>query len=532
VNLRDYLQILGRRKWLVILVTLAIPAAAVVYSLQQDPAYRASAEVLLSRQDIAGALSGAPDTSASRDADRDARTQSELARVPAVGEAAIRAAGVPVSIGAFLAKSSVASSPKSDLLEFQVEHGTRRGAMRLVNSYARAFARYREALDTSSLRRARRGVAARMRRLEASGERTSALHRSLAVKDEELRVLQALQTSHAAVVRTADSAAKIRPNPVRNGILALVLALMLGVGLAFFRDTLDTRMRSAQEIAERLKLPLLARLPKPPRHLRKQNQIVMLAEPHGSAAEAFRVLRTNLDLVNVDGGVRTIIVTSAVQEEGKSTTIANLGVVAARSGRRVVLVDLDLRRGDLDQLFGLANQPGITDVALGEVSLSDALIEIDVNPDGDILLAHGHMASAPSDAGSLEILTAGWFPADTVGDFVVSEAVADILGQLGETSDLVIVDAPPFLQTSDAMALAARVDGIVIVSRLGVRRPTLDELNRTLTQSIAKKLGVVVTGDELEHDYYGGYYGTGSGNGQGASARRAAARAAPDRRNP
>ena len=227
----------------------------------------------------------------------------------------------------------------------------------------------------------------RLRRLEESGQRDSALHRSLEVKDEELRVLQALQTSRAAVVRRADSAAKIRPKPVRNGILALVLGLMLGVGLAFLRDTLDTRMRSAQEIAERLKLPLLARLPKPPRHLRKQNQIVMLAEPHGSAAEAFRALRTNLDLVNVDGGVRTIIVTSAVQEEGKSTTIANLGVVAARAGRRVVLVDLDLRRGDLDQLFGLANQPGITDVALGEVSLSDALIAIDVNPDGDILLA-------------------------------------------------------------------------------------------------------------------------------------------------
>ena len=83
------------------------------------------------------------------------------------------------------------------------------------------------------------------------------------------------------------------------------------------------------------------------------------------------------------------------------------------------------------------------------------------------------------------------------------------------------------------MALAARVDGIVIVTRLGVRRPTLDELSRTLTQSMAKKLGLVVTGDEFEHSYYGGYYGSESSNGQGgASARRAAARAAPGRRNP
>ena len=510
-----------------IAVVLAIPAAAVAYSLQQDPAYRASAEVLLSRQDIAGALSGTPDTTGSGDADREARTQSQLARVPTVAEAAIRASGVPVSLDTFLEKSSVTSSPKSDLLTFEVEHGTRAGARRLVNAYASAFAGYREALDTTSLRRARRGVLSRMKRLEEDGQRDSALHRSLEVKDEELRVLQALQTSRAAVVRRADSAAKIRPKPLRNGILALVLALMLGVGLAFARDTLDTRMRSAHEIAERLKLPLLARLPKPPRQLRKDNKIVMLAEPHGRAADAFRTLRTSLDLSNVDGDARTMIFTSALQEEGKSTTIANLGVAAARAGRRIVLVDLDLRRGDLDELFGLANQPGITDEALGEVSLSDALVPIDVNPDGDIMVARPRITSGSHEStGSLELLTAGWFPADTVGDFVVSDAVSRILRELTETADLVIVDAPPMLQTSDAMALAARVDAIVVVTRLGVRRPTLDELSRTLTQSVARKLGVVVTGDEFEQSYYGGYYGTESGNGYGAPGRRVAARRA------
>jgi polysaccharide biosynthesis transport protein len=525
LNLRDYLQILARRKWLVMLIVVAIPAAAVVYSLQQDPAYRATAEVLLSRQDIAGALSGTPDATGSGDADRDARTQSELARVPAVAAAAIEDAGIRVSLDGFIADSGVTSSPKSDLLTFEVEHGTREGAQRLVNAYARAFARYREALDTSALRRARRGVLSRLRRLEEDGQGDSALQRSLEVKDEELRVLQALQTSRAAVVRRADSAEKVRPKPVRNGILALVLALMLGVGLAFVRDTLDTRMRSAHEIAERLKLPLLARLPRPPRQLRKDNKIVMLAEPHGHAADAFRVLRTNLDLANVDGHARTMIFTSAVQEEGKSTTIANLGVAAARAGRRIVLVDLDLRRGDLDELFGLANQPGITDVALGEVSLGDALVPIDVNPDGDIMIARPRITSgAHESTGSLELLTAGWFPADTVGDFVVSDAVSGILRQLTESADLVIVDAPPMLQTSDAMALASRVDAIVVVTRLGVRRPTLDELSRTLTQSIAKKLGVVVTGDEFEQSYYGGYYGNESGNGHGAPPRRVAAR--------
>jgi tyrosine-protein kinase len=511
LSLRDYLQILWRCRWLVIAVIVAVPAGAVVYSLQQAPAYRADAEVLLSHQDVAAALSGTPDTRLSQDADRDARTQSQLARVPAVATAAIEAAGVPMSLGAFFKDSSVTSSPNSDLLEFRVEHRTRTGAERLVNAYARAFVRYREALDTTSLRRAQREVAGRLHRLAASGDRRTALYRNLAAKHEELRVLRTLQTSRAAVVQSADSAAKVRPKPVRNGILGFVLALILGGILAFLWDALSARVRSAPEIAEHLQLPLLARLPKPARRLRKQNQLVMLAEPHDAAAEAFRVLRTNLDLVNVDRGARTIMVVSAVEGEGKSTTIANLAVAAARAGRHVVLVDLDLRRGDIDQLFGVANWPGITDVAYGKLGLTDALVPIDVNPGW-----HAQPITIPAIAvreptGSLQILPAGQLPSEA-GDFVVSDTTAEILAELRQAADLIVIDAPPLLQAGDAMAISARVDGVVIVAQLDVRRSTLDELSRTLEQSTADKLGLIVTGDKLDQSHYGGYYGSMSAN--------------------
>ena len=120
---------------------------------------------------------------------------------------------------------------------------------------------------------------------------------------------------------------------------------MLGVGLAFGIDALDTRVRSATEIGERLGLPLLARVPPPPKGFAKENRLVMLAQPTGTSAEAFRMLRTNLDFATLeDVDVRTILVTSAVEQEGKSTTAANLALAEARAGRRVALVDLDLRR--------------------------------------------------------------------------------------------------------------------------------------------------------------------------------------------
>jgi polysaccharide biosynthesis transport protein len=502
LSLRDYLEILWRRKWIVLLATVALPAAVVAYSLQQDPSYRATADVLLSRQDIAAALSGAADPGAAQNADRDTRTQAALARVPAVARAAIDEAGVPISLNSFFEQSSVTSSQNSDLLGFQVEYRTRSGAERLVNAYARAFADYREALDTASLRRARREVRTRLRRLADQGNRDSAVYRSLQDKEEALRVLSALQTSHAVVVRTADGAAKVRPKPVRNGVLALVLGAMVGLGIAFLRNALDTRMRSAREIAGRLRVPLLGRLPKVPRHLRKQNRLVMLAEPGGMEAEAFRVLRTNLELANIDREAKVIMVTSALEGEGKSTTISNLAVAAALAGKRVVLVDLDLRRGDIDELFGVANQPGITGVALGLLSLNNALVTIDVGANGDGRLAPSRLASATGEPGSLRILPGGVLLSDA-GDFVISDPVGDILRQLRESADIVLVDAPPFLQAGDALAITGRVDGVVIVTRLNAERPTLDELARTLEQSAALTLGVVVTGDSSEHRFYG-----------------------------
>jgi Mrp family chromosome partitioning ATPase len=165
------------------------------------------------------------------------------------------------------------------------------------------------------------------------------------------------------------------------------------------------------------------------------------------------------------------------------------------------------------------------------VTLADALVPIDVTRDGGALLMPSQLATASGEpAGSLEILPAGQLPPDA-GDFVVSDAVADILAQLGETADLIVIDAPPFLQAGDAIAIAARVDGVVVVTRLGGRRPTLDELSLTLEQSMADKLGVIVTGDQFERHYYGGYYSSKPASRRHSSAHRLVDNPAQGRRN-
>ncbi len=165
-----------------------------------------------------------------------------------------------------------------------------------------AFAEYRGELDTQALTRARsRRSSASSHNWRPRASTNSPLHDSLLEKSETLATLETLQTSRASVIRSADEAVKVAPTPMRNAVLGLALGLVLGVGLAFAIDALDTRVRHASEIGSALGLTLLARIPAPSRSLQKDDQLVMIATPRDSAAEAFRMLRTNLDFARLEG---------------------------------------------------------------------------------------------------------------------------------------------------------------------------------------------------------------------------------------
>jgi Mrp family chromosome partitioning ATPase len=251
----------------------------------------------------------------------------------------------------------------------------------------------------------------------------------------------------------------------------------------------------------------------------------MLDEPMGVQAEAFRMLRTNVEFAALGKDVQTLMVTSAVEKEGKSTTIANLAVALARAGQRVVLVDLDLRRPFVNRFFELGSAAGVTQVALGHVGVDEALVSIrldgplaDVANFASIVTGNGQVRIATNGNGngngrlthgSLHVLPSGPIPPDP-GEFVGTARLTEILEQLRDRADIVLVDAPPLFHVGDGLVLSAKVDGVVVVTRMEfVRRPMLAEMHRLLETMPTVKLGFVVTGAEAEESYgngYGGYY--------------------------
>ncbi|MGH3135771.1 MAG: division plane positioning ATPase MipZ, partial [Gaiellaceae bacterium] len=439
-----------------LLTTVVIAGVAFYQSSREDALYSASSQVLLKYQSLASGLTGIQDLSTVyQDPQRVAQTQTQIAMSPDVARRVVAAAKIPgLDVGAFLGSASVLAATDSDILNFNITYGDGETAAKLATIHAQEFIAHRRELDTESLVAARKELRGRIEELEQTGFQDSPVLARLVESEQQLRTMEALQTANASLLRPATGAGQVQPRPQRAAVLGVMLGLMLGIGLAFVRDAFDTRVRSSAEIGETLGTTLLARIPAPPKKLRDHNRLVMTASPNGPHAEAFRMLRANLEFVNLDRGARSIMVTSALEEEGKSTTVANLAVALARAGQKVVLVDLDLRRPAIGRFFGIAgSEPGVTNVVVGSVPLDRALVEVVRMPGARGGAAHvaGNGAGTDADgagstsgAGVLKVLTSGPVPRDP-GEFVNTTRLAATLEQLTQMFDFVLIDTPPLL---------------------------------------------------------------------------------------
>lgn len=266
---------------------------------------------------------------------------------------------------------------------------------------------------------------------------------------EDIERVKAGSTSPVKVTLTKTpvvETAPVSPKPVRNILLGLVLGLLLGIGIAVLRHTLDTRVRTKEDVEDLSDdLTVIGSIPfdsDAPEH-----PLLVQSDPHSTRAESFRSLRTNLRFVDAANRPRVIVMTSSVAGEGKTTTTANLALVLAEMGASVCLVEGDLRRPRLLEYLGMEGGVGLTDVLIEQVMLTDVL--------------------QPFGKHRLSVLGAGQHPPNP-SELLGSPAMRETLGRLEEQFDYVLIDAPPLLPVTDAAVLSTLASGAVLVVGSGL----------------------------------------------------------------
>lgn len=255
----------------------------------------------------------------------------------------------------------------------------------------------------------------------------------------------------------------VSPKPRSDLILGLVLGILAGIGLAALLESLDHTVRSTAQLTAMYDAPLLSTVPRRRRFARRSMSVAAVAEP-------YRILRSALLYLNVAKSVRTIAVTSPSKGDGKTRTVASLAYAIAASGETVIAVDGDLRSGSLAEAFQLGGDVGLTSVLFGSSSLTDALQEV---------------------APGLRVLGSGPLPPNP-SELLGTDRFSEILHELAASADKVVIDSSPVGPVADAVILAAKVDGVIVVIRHGhTGRKVGKESVRRLVDAQARILGYV-----------------------------------------
>ena len=344
----------------------------------------------------------------------------------------------------------------------------------------------------------------RFTQLKQEADSNRALYDSLSQKLKEAKFTSTIRSSNISVIDKArPPSSPSQPNKRKNLLLGLMMGLVSGLGLALLLEALDRTVRTPEEVEEVAGLPSLGTIPLfAERNEEKQSKTlsvigaplsmtVALSRPKSNLAEAYRALRTSILLSSIGRAPQLILLTSALPQEGKTTTSVNTAIVLAQKGSRVLLIDADMRRPSIDRLFGLLGKRGLSSILAGEATAGDCIVP------------------APSIEG-LSVLPSGPHPPNPA-ELLSSDLMSSYLEQWRREFDFIVIDSPPVLSVTDAVALSPLVDSVVLVMRSA--RTTKDALRRAvhLFQKVnVRPLGIVVNAvnwKSADAKYYGYSYG-------------------------
>ena len=516
LTLRDYLGVLWRRKWVIVLVLVVATASAYFFSARQPKQFAASTSLIYEANvDVADPLSASyVDTYA---LDREMKAIGDIIASPDMQRRAgklLKEQGV--TGGDYSVSSSVenadssGSNTGSNVVAFSATSGSPQVAAKAADAYAQAFVGWRKERQLAQIAKAAQVVQMQLDDYPKAAHKT-ADYLMLKKQLQNLAISKATATGNYRVLVPATApSVPFAPDPVRSALIGFGVGLFAGIGLAFLLEQFDTRLRSTDEIAYALRVPILGHIPRISKRELTEKTPVTLTHPDGHAAEAFRMVRTNLEFMNVDDATRSVLITSCVQGEGKSVAVANLAVSMALAGKKVVVVDADLRRPRQHQYFGLRNEVGLSTVVTGQTNLAQSLQPVEVTgaeqgqgPDDFAAWARSADASP-----RLFVLTSGPIPPNP-GEIVAAKRFTATIERLQREADLVIVDTPAMLPVGDASAVARSVDGLVFLVEMHLaKRPQLAQAAEQLRRLPCRLVGTVVRADGARDGRYG-YYGSG-----------------------
>ncbi len=527
-ELKKYGMTLWHWAWLIILGTLLGASIAYVSSRLTTPVYSASTTLLVNEAPSSGKTA---DYTSILTSERLASTYAQMMTKQPVLQAAFEDLNLVLTPENLPARISVNLVRDTQLMVLQVESEDPQLAKDLAEAIPMAFSRKNAAVQTErysdskanltkEIDSLKEQVAQKQTEINALGKPSepakeaelaraqtelTQLRQSLTYllqSYENIRLTEAQSTSNIVVVESpVVPVSPVRPRTLQNVLLGALVGFLLSVGVVFLIEYLDDRVRSPEQIDKVLKLPvvgLIAKMGNGTSDNAGKSRLIAVREPRSPVVEAFRSLRTNIQFAGVDQPIRTLLVTSAGPSEGKSTVAANLAVVMAQTGLKVVLCDGDLRRPTIHKQFGQINRAGLTDVIMR-----------DPGQWGDITIASG--------IPNLSLLLSGTLPPNP-SELLGSKRMHQLLDHLHQSNDVVIIDAPPLLPVTDALVLAPMTDGVVLVIDYGGTRIGEALQGKTqLDQSGARVLGVVmnkIPAGRRGYSYYYRHYYTYEGEGE------------------
>ena len=511
MELRQYIALLRKWLWLVILAAVLAGGSAYVVSNRQPQTYQATTTIFISQ-----ASTTTQDASALLAGERLARTYAQLMTKRPVMDEVISNLNLSTSAEALAKKVTVSLVRDTQLISLKVVNQDPVVTRDIANMIPVVFSEHNEQMQLSRYANSKQNLQTQLEavdadmlatesslellrarsepdrleidRLEAALLQYRTTYANLLRSYEEVRVAEAKTLDTVTVVEPAIlSTSPVGPKTTTNTLLAAVVGVMLAVGMGLLIEYLDDTIKTPDDVERVAHLPTLGAIVDFRKYkLEDKEGPITALHPKSAIAEAYRILRTNLEFSTM--GMRqsgaVLLVTSAQPVEGKTTSLANLGVSLAHAGKRVLLVDTDLRRPALHGQFQLSNETGLTTLLL--------------EPRTDI-----HGVIQPTKIEGLRILPSGRLPANPAEALSFPQTAA-LLEQLRPLADYVLLDSPPVLSMADASILAQKVDGVLMVVEMGKTRT--DVFRRAV--AALERVKAHVTGIVLNKvvSQPGGYY--------------------------